>query len=163
MKNRRKRRDDGRRERFTLLYASTFRFDAKIGEKSPGFWDFARNCFSRRRKLAAANAFSPKLETAADKKSRRSNRRRFERRRFNVARAAPLGSNVSDQRERKTNSRGSAAPTIRPGLPAFRLRALRSRPALRLRPLRPRRVPLCRRLALSSGCRSRRRWSSRGA
>lgn len=73
-----------RRERFSLLYASSFRFDAPIGEKSPEFFDFARNFSLRRRKLASTNALGRENRGAVDKKSRRSNRERFERRRFDV-------------------------------------------------------------------------------
>jgi len=69
MENRRKRRDDERRERLALLYASVFRFDAARGEKSPDFFDFARNFFSRRRKLASPNEFWAKIGAAVDKKA----------------------------------------------------------------------------------------------
>jgi hypothetical protein len=85
MENRRKRRDGERRERFILLYAPIFHFDAQAKKKTPGFSDFARNFSLRRRKLASTNAFSRKLRAAVDKKRRRSNRLRFGRRRFNVA------------------------------------------------------------------------------
>ena len=68
MENRRKRRDDERRERLTLLYASIFRFDATRGEKSPDFFDFARNFFSRRRKLKSANGFWAKIGARSTKK-----------------------------------------------------------------------------------------------
>ena len=85
MENRRKGRDGKRRERLALVYASTFRFDATRAEKSPDFFDFARNFYSRRRELRSANGFGAKIGVAVDKKRRRSNRLRFERRRFNVA------------------------------------------------------------------------------
>lgn len=85
MENRRKRRDDERSERLALLYASTCRFDALDAEKSPDFFDFARNFSLRRRKLALTNGFRAKIGARSTKKRRRSNRLRFERRRFNVA------------------------------------------------------------------------------
>lgn len=127
-----------RRGRLSLLYAPIFRFDAAKGEKTPIFLKFRRNLF---------------LNVAF--------------RRWRDKKTPPFERKDSDGGASTFNAsqvcQGTAAPTIRPGLPAFRLRALRSRPALRLRPLRRRRLPLCRRLALSSGCRTRRRWSSRGA
>ena len=46
LENRRKRRADERRERFTLLYASTFRFDAFEAKKVPIF-SILREFFSR--------------------------------------------------------------------------------------------------------------------
>ena len=103
MGNRRKRRADERRERFTLLYAPIFHFDAQAKKKTPGFFDFARNFSSRRRKLAATNAWERKLEPPSMKKRRRSNREDSDDG-VSTSRAAPLGSNVSAQRERKPNS-----------------------------------------------------------
>lgn len=116
MKNRRKRRDDERRERFSLLYASTFRFDAPSEKKLPIFFNFARNFPLRRQKLASANAFSPKLEAAVDKKSRRSNRLRFGRRRFDVAgRAVGLKSQATNRSGKRT--RAAASSDRRTGAP----------------------------------------------
>lgn len=69
MENRRKRRDDERSERLALLYASTCRFDALDAEKSPDFFDFARNFSLRRRKLALTNGFRAKIGGRGTKKA----------------------------------------------------------------------------------------------